>query len=116
MQSSARDKWELDSQERYKRLFRNEPEYEQERDLPDIVGNRFANSPSGLGFHGLKIDVDSLGNPTLWSEQDELDPYDLFEWILDKEVVTSVDGRGIFDKERIKILKSLNLTYKGVGR
>ena len=108
MQSLARDRWESNSQERYKRLFRNEPEYEQERDLPDIVANRFANSPSGLGFHGLKIDVDNLGNPTLWSEQDELDPYDLFEWILDKEAVTSVDGRGMFDSI-FKILSTREL-------
>jgi len=97
MLSSARDKWELESQERYKRLFRSEPEYEQERELPDIIANRFANSPSGMGFHGLKIEVDNLGNPRLWSEQEELDTYDIFEWILDKEAVTSVDGRGVFD-------------------
>ena len=33
-----------------------------------------------------------------------------------KEGALIIDGRCIFDKEKIKILKSLNLAYKGVGR
>ena len=92
------------SKDRYLRLFGSTPDWETQRDLPDKIPNRFFSGFPRHPFYGLKIEVNERGYPTLWSETNQIKPEDLFEWLLEKEVVTSVDGRGIFDS----IFKVLN--------
>ena len=71
-------------------------DWETPRDLPDMVRKRRVSNLSN-DFYGLKIEVSDTGYPTLWSETDQIGPEDIFEWLIKKEVVTSVDGRGSFD-------------------
>ena len=86
--------------------------------LPDNIAPRFSNSVPKHDYHGLKIEVSELGNPTLWSETDQINPTELFEWLLGKEAITSIDGRGLFDsifkvlsRQQIKELAVLGKTY-----
>ena len=95
--------------------------WETPRDLPDLIRKRRVSNLSN-DFYGLKIEVNDYGRPTLWSETDQIDPYDIFEWLVGKEVVTSVDGRGSFDSifkilapQQIKEIAILGKTvYKGI--
>ena len=70
---------------------------EPDRDLPETIGMRNPFRSSGRERYGLKIEVSDSGKPTIHSETDLIDPRGLFEWLLDKEVYTSLDNRGSFD-------------------
>ena len=85
------------ARDRYLRIFHGTPDWEPIRELPDKIPNRFFTGFPKHNFYGLKIEVDERGRPTLWSETSQINPEDLFEWLLEKEVITSVDGRGLFD-------------------
>lgn len=93
MQSSRHER----PSETYRRLFYSAPDWEEPRELPDLVPKRFPRGGMKNDFYGLKIEVDDEGECQLWSETDELNPDDLFNWIIGKEVVTSVESRGFFD-------------------
>ncbi len=96
-------------------------DWESPRDLPDMIRKRRVSNLSN-DFYGLKVEVNDFGRPTIWSETDQIDPEGIFEWLIKKEVVTSLDGRGSFDSI-FKVLDSMQIrelailgktSYKGV--
>tara|TARA_B100000949_G_scaffold137679_1_gene121094 strand:+ start:5486 stop:7213 length:1728 start_codon:yes stop_codon:yes gene_type:complete len=96
-QSSTQSSHPNRPSEVYRRLFYSAPDWEEPRDLPDVVAKSFVKGGLDRDYYGLKIEVDDDGYPQLWSETEELSTDDIFEWIIGKEVVTSVESRGYFD-------------------
>ncbi len=96
---------------------------EEPRQLPDIIlrPNFYKTAPTEL--YGVAVHVRDNDYPVIETELGEVDPLEFLDWLLGKEVFTSVPSRGEFDT-LLKVLNSTQLrelvvygetSFKGVS-